>query len=213
MIWKSGNSSSDKTINYSNFDKLPGNPFWNETTNELDISEYARKMAVSTIDIVVILLGTNDSISGDFRSPTGSINSARTLIRAFIDYNPNIKIILEQTPPDADTISSWHVYGDPTSYKSLMIGYRHNIFALRKAIIDLCNESEFTGNLFYGSSVVNLDRYYGFDFQKVNPPYRISESFQDVKEDFHTNSVHPGAAGYKQIGDGFYNGIMAILNM
>jgi hypothetical protein len=90
-------------------------PFYNDLTKQLDISNYRyeRGMGEQRFDIITIMLGTNDSL-WEIKDMTSSANYAVQLVDAFIADAGNYptKIILQLTPPDANTISSWQVYRD-----------------------------------------------------------------------------------------------------
>ena len=203
----SGASSSPSSVAYSAFEAETGNPFWDSETSSVNFTKYREKMGVSgKFDAVVIMLGTNDCIA-DVKDMAGSITNAKTLIHAILadaDTYPT-KIILQMTPADANTISSWQVYAD-ASY-SRKIGYWSNMWSLRKLIYSEFTKEEWKGKVYLGQSPLGVDRYYGYPYSEVESSSRISS----VKEIYHTNSVHPNSDGYAQLGDGYYLQLKGVL--
>lgn len=211
LTYVSGNSNSQASITYSAYEKESGNPFWNSTTSALDIAKYRsnKGMGDSKFDVVFILLGTNDCISFEEKSDSSIaaiVANAKTLVNAIQTDAGSYptKIVVNLTPPDANTTSSWQVYSDGTG--SRKIAYWKNLWKLRVA---LYNEFS-TGytNVYLGSAGQQVDRYYGFPYTTIKSASRIQ-----VDEIYHTNSVHPNTEGYKQIGDAYYLIAQNMLNM
>lgn len=206
----SGQSSSDASIEYLAFEAESGSPFWDNETNSVNFTKYREKMGMGNnkFDIVVIMLGTNDCIGNIKDSMQGSISNAKTLINAILadaaDYTT--KIVLQITPADANTISSWQVYADSNG-SGKKIGYWNNLWNLRHLMYDEFTKEEWNGKVYLGQAALGLDRYYGYPYTEVESSTRIS----NVKEVYHTNSVHPNKEGYQQLGDGYYLQIKSLL--
>jgi hypothetical protein len=91
---------------------MPGNPFWNPSTQQFDFTYYMTNNGFSHVDFVVIMLGTND-ITGYHKYKTQENISSPTIdevlaympteFQKIIDsihaYDPNIKIGLNPPPP------------------------------------------------------------------------------------------------------------------
>lgn len=205
----SGSSSSAQTIEYSAYEQESGNPFWDYDTGSINFSKYREKMGMggNKFDLVVIMLGTNDCIINSSASMQGSINNAITLINAILsdagDYST--KIIIQMTPSDANTISSWQVYRDSSSSRKMR--YWNNLWILRKLLYEEFSKPNWNNKVFLGQAALGLDRYYGFPYEERNLSSRIST----VKEIFHLNCVHPNVEGYQQLGDGYYLQALSLL--
>lgn len=212
LTYVSGDSASQASITYSAYEKESGNPFWNSTTSSLDMAGYRsnKGMGDSKFDVVFILLGTNDCISFEEKtdaSIAAIVQNAKTLVDAIQTDAGSYptKIVVNLTPPDANTTSSWQVYSDGAS-GSRKIGYWKNLWKLRVALYNEFS-SGYT-NVYLGSAGQQVDRYYGFPYTTIKSASRIQ-----VDEIYHTNSVHPNTEGYKQIGDAYYLIAQNMLNM
>lgn len=207
----SGKESSAEMIEYSSYESESGNPFWDEETGANNFTKYRKKMnmAENKFDIVVIMLGTNDCIGNIRASMQGSVNSAKTLINAILSDAGSYatKIILQMTPPDSNTISSWQVYSDNLNNNGNKMGYWTNLWNLRALLYEEFTKSEWEGKVFLGQAAIGLDRYYGFPYTEVKSSSRLG----DITEIYHTNSVHPNVKGYEQLGDGYYLQIKYLL--
>ena len=206
----SGASSSPSSISYTAFEAETGNPFWDKETSSVNFTKYREKMGMGgeKFDVVVIMLGTNDCIGDVKSSMKGSVNNAKVLINAILadagDYNT--KVILQMTPADANTISSWQVYAD-SAVDGRKMGYWNNLWNLRKIMCEEFTKEEWTGKVFLGQAALGVDRYYGYPYTEVQSSSRI-----DVKEIYHTNSVHPNKEGYQQFGDGYFLQIKGLIS-
>ena len=204
----SGSSSSEESIEYSAYEEESGNPFWDEDSGANNFAKYREKMSMgdNKFDIVIIMLGTNDCI-GNIKDMNNSLLNAKSLIEAIFEDASDYptKVILQMTPPDANSISSWQVYGDIEG-SGRKIGYWTNLWNLRKLLYDEFTKPEWNNKVYLGQSALGLDRYYGFPYKKVQSSSRIN-----IEEIYHTNSVHPNNEGYQQLGDGYYLQAKALL--
>lgn len=201
LVFGSGAPTSDPTIEYSSVDVQGATPFWNENTNQVDIANYRSEMGMGSekFDLVVIMLGTNDCLYY-IRDMATAVNAAKTLINAFISdagAYPT-KIILQLTPADANTISSWQVYPDQANIPE-KVAYWFNVWNLRKLLFEEFTKPEYSGKVWIGQAPLGLDRYYGYPYETF-----ISDDRINIQEDYHTNSVHPNVPGYQQLGDQYF---------
>ena len=207
----SGKESSAQTIEYSAYEAESGNPFWDDETGADNFTKYREKMDMgdAKFDIVVIMLGTNNCVGGIKASMQDSVDNAITLINAILADAGSYptKIILQMTPPDANTISSWQVYTDRLNNSGTKIGYWTNLWNLRRLLYEEFTKDEWVNKVFLGQAALGLDRYYEFPYTELNSSERIST----VKELYHTNSVHPNVPGYQQLGDGYYLQMKALI--
>lgn len=202
----SGATSSAETINYSGYEYQSGNPFWNAQTSSVDVADYRKRMGMGAdkFDIVVIMLGVNECV-GEVKNMSFAVNDAKKLITAILNDAGmySTKVILQPTPADASTPSSWQVYHDETGY-SKKIGYWSNYWSLRALLEEEFTKAEYAGKVYIGQATLGVDRYYGYGISSITPAKRVSEGFSSLREDYHTNSVHPSTVGYKQFGDGYF---------
>lgn len=175
--------------------------FWNSETGKLDVSNYRSKNNISGyIDVAVIALGINDCIL------TGAPNASfiKPLVDAFLEDNPNCKVILELPHLGANTMGGgWMAY----PYANRKIFYYNNVLAQRKSYIDYYeNTPEYIGKVVIGEGCYCIDRYYGFP----NSTKKMSNII-DVQEFVHTNCVHPNRMGYEQEGQDYFVTILDML--
>lgn len=177
--------------------------FWNSETRKLDVSNYRSKNNISGyIDVAVIALGINDCIL----TGAPSASSIKPLVDAFLEDNPNCKVILELPHLGANTMGGgWMAY----PYANRKILYYNNVLAQRKSYIDYYeNTPEYIGKVVIGEGCYCIDRYYGFP----NSTQKMSNII-DVQEFVHTNCVHPNNDGYKQEGYAYFVTILDALQM
>lgn len=175
--------------------------FWNSETRKLDVSNYRSKNNISGyIDVAVIALGINDCIL------TGApgASSIKPLVDAFLEDNPNCKVILELPHLGANTMGGgWMAY----PYANRKISYYNSVLAQRKSYIDYYeNTPEYIGKVVIGEGCYCIDRYYGFP----NSTQKMSNII-DVQEFVHTNCVHPNRMGYEQEGQDYFVTILDML--
>lgn len=175
--------------------------FWNSETSKLDVSNYRSKNNISGyIDVAVIALGINDCI---LTGAPGAL-SIKPLVDAFLEDNPNCKVILELPHLGANTMGGgWMAY----PYANRKISYYNNVLAQRKSYIDYYeNTPEYIGKVVIGEGCYCIDRYYGFP----NSTQKMSNII-DVQEFVHTNCVHPNRMGYEQEGQDYFVTILDML--
>ena len=175
--------------------------FWNSETSKLDVSNYRSKNNISGyIDVAVIALGINDCILTG--APVAS--SIKPLVDAFLEDNPNCKVILELPHLGANTMGGgWMAY----PYSNRKISYYNSVLAQRKSYIDYYeNTPEYIGKVVIGEGCYCIDRYYGFP----NSTQKMSNII-DVQEFVHTNCVHPNRMGYEQEGQDYFVTILDML--
>lgn len=175
--------------------------FWNSETRKLDVSNYRSKNNISGhIDVAVIALGINDCIL------TGApgASSIKPLVDAFLEDNPNCKVILELPHLGANTMGGgWMAY----PFANRKITYYNSVLAQRKSYIDYYeNAPEYIGKVVIGEGCYCIDRYYGFP----NSTQKMSNII-DVQEFVHTNCVHPNRMGYEQEGQDYFVTILDML--
>ena len=207
----SGQPTSDESINYTAVEKESGNPFWDSNIGANNFTKYREKMGMGSnkFDIVVIMLGTNDCISGIRTNVQSTVDAAVKLVNSILVDAGNYptKIIVQMTPPDASSISSWQVYPDSSgSASGKKMGFWYNLWNLRALLYNEFTKDKWSGKVYIGQAALGIDRYYGYPYTEEDSSSRIK-----IKEIFHNNSVHPNKEGYQQLGDGYYLQIKSLL--
>lgn len=207
----SGQPTSDKSINYTAIEKESGNPFWDSDTGANNFTKYREKMGMGSnkFDVVVIMLGTNNCIGNIRTDVQSTVDAAVKLVNSILVDAGNYptKIIVQMTPPDASSISSWQVYPDSSgSVSGKKMGFWHNLWNLRALLYNEFTKDKWSGKVYIGQAALGIDRYYGYPYIEEDSSSRIK-----IKEIFHNNSVHPNKEGYQQLGDGYYLQIKSLL--
>lgn len=207
----SGQSASDKNINYTAVEREGGNPFWDPNIGAINFTKYREKMGMGSnkFDIVVIMLGTDDCIGNIKSSMQSSVDAAVIIVNKIFEDAGNYptKIIIQMTPPNANSVSSWQVYSDsPGNVSGKKMGYWYNLWNLRELLYTEFTKEQWNGKVYLGQAPLGVDRYYGYPYVEKDSSSRIK-----IKEIFHSNSVHPNTQGYQQLGDGYYLQIKSLL--
>ena len=189
LTWMSGGSDTDNIV-YTSSEQAPGNPFWNESTNENDFSLYAQKQGVSSIDYVYILLGWN-SKGWSFENFE---NDCKSFIDGFLSAFPNCKIgLVGLQVPSRDGLA--HNYGTKWSYYDTL----QFVWRVQEFYIALAKESKYNGKIEY----VNFAGQ--FDTDNSCPTVSMTVNTRStLKEDVQVNGLHPAPGGYFQLADAVY---------
>src|SRR5690606_10881206 len=187
----------DDTIGYSEYSIDPANPFWNTSTNQLDIAQYrsALGMGSELFDVVTFRLGINESF-GSVKNESNRldmINHAKALADAFLSDNPDVNIIFELPTTDGNTRNGWAANYGATNPKE---DYQMNVWRLRELLIETFDLGAYNENVEVCATGAMVDRYYGYARTTTQVADRIP-----VMEEWHNNAVHPGVNGYYQLGD------------
>ena len=188
--------SGDSSISYTGAFAESANPLWNDSTERLDINQYKLMVglqATESIDAVSFQLGINDnSLAKDLTTLMGYID---VLYHCFVDDNPNCKFIIGLT-----TSSGNDVNGSGANYGASYdwIDYLKNVYIIRQFYLGLQKNANYP-NMRIAPIHLELDRYYGYNLSS-----RPVSQTEEKKELYHTNYVHPGISGYKQIADAYF---------
>lgn len=193
----------DATITFSSRVASSGNPFWNDTTNSLDITTYVNKWCSSKLNTVYILLTWNSQYGNrtDFSIFT---NYAKTFFDHIHANYPLVKIKLMgvQVP---DLKGGVWVYGAPQE-NTITDQYGMIVTALNmnKAYQDLANDPAYSSFVEFVNVSTQFDSEYNMPYSPKNVNTRNT-----VTENVGTNEVHPDTNGYLQIGDVVYRNFIA----
>jgi hypothetical protein len=196
--------TGDATITYSAIVQSSGNPFWNDSTAQLDVPSYVTKWMAGAVDVVYVLLTWN-AVTGNKTDFTAFTDYARTL---FNHINANfaackIKIMGLQVPDlkggnRIDGAPAENTYTD--SYGLVVTAMNMN-----KAYQALAKEAGLSSFVEYVDVASQFDSEY-------NMPYAakaVNARLAIVTEPIGTNDVHPSTEGYYQIADVVYRNFVA----
>ena len=202
-LTKTNNSAGDTTINFSNLQKLSGNPFW--YNGQVDFGHHLTANSLATPDIVLIELGVNDCFGQTtddevVNLTTTAFSQLDTLIASIKATNSNVKIGLCLSPKYADQDAFGIDYG--ASFSAWRCS--RNIAAWNRELITRYKDSE-PQNIFVVASGFNVDTIN--NYPTIQEPIN---SHNSTLIDVQNNSVHPYSKGYLQIGDAMFAFIKAV---
>lgn len=204
---KANGGAGDSSISFSAFTKVSGNPFWNNTTAQLDVSKYLTDngITLTASDLITFHLGINDIFNeASDATITGVITHAVRLINAFRAAVPDIKIGLCLTIPPAINQDG---FADSNANGQTLKGYLANYKKLIAAYLaEFDTSARRTAFTYVAGFNHSIDRYYGFPRTTVNASARST-----VQVTKFTNDVHPANEGYYQMGDSLYSFIRNIV--
>lgn len=202
-LTKTNNSAGDATINFSNLQKLSGNPFW--YNGQVDFAHHLTANSLATPDIVLIELGVNDCFGqttddGVVSLTATAFSQLDTLIASIKAANSNVKIGLCLSPKYADQDAFGIDYG--ASFTTWRCS--RNIAIWNRELIKRYKDSE-PQNIYVVASGFNVDTLN--NYPTTQEPIN---SHNSTLIDVQNNSVHPYPKGYQQIGDAMFVFIKAI---
>lgn len=191
----------DATITYSSWSTTAGNPFWNNSTSQLDFSNYltTNSITMASSDWVFIHLGINDVFGyTDDATLATQISTMVTQLRALITNMRSAVAGLRTALciTIMPTISQDGFGANYTTGQTLM-RYLQNIKTWQKRMItEFDNDTERTaGNYLIAWNAV-IDRENNMQKSSVDANARNTTQITT-----YTNGVHPAQSGYDQMGD------------
>jgi lysophospholipase L1-like esterase len=191
--------TGDSTIGFDSWSQVSGNPFWNDSTQQVDFSNYMTEngFTMAADDWVFFHLGINDIFGQSNDSGVMSIalqNAAR--LETFIDsvqaYQAGIRIGMMVTIPPAKLQSAFGL-----NYQSGQTRdrYKRNILLYNKTMVDYFGGREGEG-IYLCPVHYTVDPVWGFPSVMQNANSRTTEQVFRM-----TNGVHPNDSGYYQMAD------------
>lgn len=162
------------------------NKFWNPGTLAFDFTYYMTQQGYTSVDDVVIFIGTND-LSTNIETLITNLKTIRTSILAF---NANIKVHFVLTPPPS---SSFYAFGRSRLFQW---DAENKFKGFNKRYI-----TEFEPNVIPVN--LNLDAWYDFPRITLTRSQRNTETIEIVEERYHCNQV-----GYDKFADVIYSYLM-----
>lgn len=200
-----GNTSN---ISYSSFTSGDFNPFWNQVSDELDISNYVTTNGFGSIDLVIALLswngqGANRSEVSDHQS---AIDAAKLWLDALHTDFPDCKVKLLGIPLPSLNGGLGDDYGDANSGYGNYYDLVRTVFGLNKAYEALAED------VAYSDFVEFIDVATQFDNENNMPDSDTPVNSRSIiMEKRGTNGVHPKDEGYYQIADVGFRSVVAEL--
>ena len=204
-LTKANTGVGDATIAFSNFEGVPGNPFWNAATSKLDFANYLSYNSLATPDYVFIQLGVNDvfGLTSDQSVVDFTVTAFAQLdsiIAAIKAAMPSAKIAVAASPVGANQDAFGTSYGcGQTAWR-----YRRNLVTYNKQLYAHYASKEAQSIYVLGSGVgVDTENNFPTTVKAIN-------SHNSKTEDAQSNGVHPDKPGYDQISDGLFPFMKAI---
>lgn len=189
----------DDNIGFDSWSRVSANPFWNDSTQQVDFSAYLAENAltIGTNDWVFIHLGINDvfgqtSDEGATSLASANVTKLNLLIDNIHSYNPNIRVAVMVTIPPCKGQSA---FGFNYSSGQTRARYKRNILIYNQIMVNAYKDSE-GSNIFLCPVQYTIDPVHGFPSSTTDVS---SRSFEQVFR--NTNSVHPNDSGYYQMAD------------
>lgn len=198
LTYISGGENTPPNLSFTDHVVEAANPFWNTSTDSLDIQMYADTYCNGTIDVLITQLDTfNSMVVGDSSIDT-IVGYMKTFVDAYHTDFPNGKVIIASSCPPSAYYGVEYNYGGTSVANSWSILFNH--FKWAKACDDLCNNDEYSSFCYYANTFGEIDTEYAFPTEQRAVNTRIS----DVTETIGTNGVHPTATGSKMEADAIY---------
>ncbi|MGV3705453.1 MAG: hypothetical protein ACO1NU_08745 [Arcticibacter sp.] len=199
-------TSGLQSITYTSYSVGSGNPLWDGT--KLNVANY-RTVVLGMpenvkFDIVNMQLGINDigqspnAVLSDAVIAT-KVSHQKAIVDAFIADNPTGRIIVQLEPSCNNTAG-----GFPKL--SHYFYYRQNMFKLWKALLNQFDNAVYNPNVYVGISGLAIHPFEGYPQGTVKASDRYTSATP-----VNTNSVHPRAEGYQEIGDHVFHQILHLL--
>jgi lysophospholipase L1-like esterase len=193
--------TGDDSITYSSTSSISGNPFWNDSTSELDFAGYLtdNSITMASGDWIFIHLGINDVFNQTSDSALlplidTMVTQLRALITNMRSAVSGLRVALCITimpTPSQDGFGANYTTGQS------LYRYLQNIRTWQKRMItEFDNDTErIAGNYLIAWNAV-VDRDNNMTISTTNANARNTTQITT-----YTNGVHPAQSGYDQMGD------------
>ncbi len=203
------NADHVNDIEYTAFEKVSNNPFWNTNSLSVDFKSYCKQNGFDDIDLMCTLLTWNGG--GGFLEEKGTKNietqvaDAKSFLRIFHSQYPKAKVMLMgiQLPSlNGGCGASYGASREGIGVYSNTYALCRYVFQMNIAYQALANEDEFASYVDF----VNVSAQ--FDSENNMPETDKLVNLRSTKtEKVGTNGVHPTIEGYYQIADAVYRSI------
>lgn len=184
------------------------NAFWNPTSQAFDFAYYMSQNGFSSVDCVVIALGTNDigknMLASDFDTIIGNF---RTMVDSIHSYSSAIKVVISLTPHGAES-DGWAAAG----YSDRSTEYNYLQFTLVEKLIA---EFESEANVFLAPTYLNIDHHNDYPTTEVAISARNPKTVKRQNNNVHfsVDSTTPVSQcwGYLKMADAIWYTMLAAL--
>lgn len=175
-------------------------PFYKN--GKIDFKEYLKSVnpELTTIDIIIMSLGTNDIGGGNVYASSTTVNTAIENAKSLVDY----ALDADTGFPDAKILVGMPAVGSP--YMKTSVRFKMSAILLNDALIKNFDNGAYSANVTCVAHGAYIDRINNYQHTDSN----ISE-YNEQQVSTYINLLHPYAAGYRQFGRGYYGKVRAIL--
>ena len=176
-------------------------PFYNPASGEFDYAYYKQSTGIEA-DVIGVFLGTN----GLELDPQGNGENIIKIVDRIIDADPNIQILLIEPifPADQDGMARQQNIRGYEGFRGMWsLARSRMVFNLISYLDEQLADYD---NVTIVPTAVIMDRFYGFD-QTLLAKNPHSEDLDQMP----AQGVHPGPAGYEQLGDGIYSALCYLI--
>ena len=191
--WRAWNYAFEKDASNDGLSSSVTNPFLNPTSNNFDFSYYMTKQNYTSVDYVLLCLGTNDVSRNTHNTDDDILLAWKTIIDSIKSFDNNIKILIWLLPMPCGLTNEQPKKDMFLHMKELLINKYDNMASRQTNKIYLVD---------VGCSVSPTD-----DF---NYKEELVSEYGDEKWKRPTDIIHPANKGYYAIAKNIHAGIKAI---
>lgn len=191
--WRAWNYAFEKDASNDGLSSSVTNPFLNPTSNNFDFSYYMTKQNYTSVDYVLLCLGTNDVSRNTHNTDDDILLAWKTIIDSIKSFDNNIKILIWLLPMPCGLTNEQPKKDMFLHMKELLINKYDNMASRQTNKIYLVD---------VGCSVSPTD-----DF---NYKEELVSEYGDEKWKRPTDIIHPATKGHYAIAKNIHAGIKAI---
>lgn len=195
-----GNSGGDATIAYSSAVSETYCPFYDDTNEEPDFTEYADMYCNGNIDVLIAYMGNvNEGIRGDSSDEKIEevINDMKVLLDTLHTDFPNAKVIIGTAALPNAYYGYEYNYSAASANKSWSMTY--GLFRYAKAVEEFLAGDDYKDWCFYAGTTTEVDSENAYPVSTKNANTR-----SERKDVIGTNGAHPTLEGYQMVADSMY---------
>lgn len=191
--WRAWNYAFEKDASNDGLSSSVTNPFLNPTSNSFDFSYYMNEKKYTSVDYVLLCLGTNDVSRRTHNTDDNILLAWKTIIDSIKSFDNNIKILIWLLPMPCGLTNEQPKKDMFLHMKELLINKYDNMASRQTNKIYLVD---------VGCSVSPTD-----DF---NYKEELISEYGEEKWKRPTDIIHPASKGYYAIAKNIHAGIKAI---
>lgn len=191
--WRAWNYAFEKDASNDGLSSSVTNPFLNPTSNSFDFSYYMNEQNYTSVDYVLLCLGTNDVSRRTHNTDDNILLAWKTIIDSIKSFDNNIKILIWLLPMPCGLTNEQPKKDMFLHMKELLINKYDNMASRQTNKIYLVD---------VGCSVSPTD-----DF---NYKEELISEYGEEKWKRPTDIIHPASKGYYAIAKNIHAGIKAI---